>query len=165
MFVINPDCSEGGGRPVGPSSCCFPGCCEPSRTQGGLGCAAPTRARAGHFSGAVCSHTATARPAAPICSTHRAGARQRGLSKNVAGSELGWVRALGLFSCLMQELSSCSAPGCPVHGTGTRLWVLTGLCFPADPICSCLCNPCKNSWVEPCCWLLGGAFFMESQSQ
>lgn len=90
----------------------------------------------------------------------REGSLKMLLAQSWAGSE-PWVCS----SCLMQELSSCSAPGCPVRGSGTRLRVLTGLCFPADSICSCLCNPCKNSWVEPCCWLLGGAFFMESQSQ
>lgn len=62
-----------------------------------------------------------------LSAAHRAGTTQRGLSKNAAGSELGWVRALGLFQLLL-----CPWVSFP--------WVLTGLCFPGDSICSCLCK-------------------------
>lgn len=148
MFVISPDCSEGGERPVGHSSCCIPACWN-SRDSGRAGMSCTHRRQGWRFQLSAEVLTQPNSHVPPHSSylqlteweQLKEGSLKMLLARSWAGSE-PWICS----SCLHEgaELLLCPWVSSP--------WVLTGLCFPGGSICSCLCNPARNAWAQSCCW-------------
>lgn len=134
---------------MGPSSCCIPGCWNSRDQQGPAG-------RAG------------------MCCTHRSQGWRFQLSAEVFAqpnnhipphspylqlTEWEQLRQGSLKMLLAQSWAGSEPWICSSHlHAGAELllfpWVssprvLTGLCFPGDSICSCLCNPHRTAGYSP----------------